>query len=62
MELDREGFQIHVHAIGDRAIRMTLDAFAYSRARNGAHARADPLPLVVPDQERGAERSRRIGR
>src|SRR6185312_12293150 len=35
--LDREGFQIHVHAIGDRAIRMTLDAFAYARARNGAH-------------------------
>jgi predicted amidohydrolase YtcJ len=36
-ELDREGFQIHVHAIGDWAIRMTLDAFAYARARNGAH-------------------------
>ncbi len=35
--LDREGFQIHVHAIGDRAIRMTLDAFASARARNGAH-------------------------
>jgi predicted amidohydrolase YtcJ len=35
--LDRNGFQIHVHAIGDRAIRMTLDAFAYTRARNGAH-------------------------
>ena len=35
--LDREGFQIHVHAIGDRAIRITLDAFAYARARNGAH-------------------------
>ncbi len=35
--LDRSGFQIHVHAIGDRAIRMTLDAFAYARSRNGAH-------------------------
>ncbi|HEV7366007.1 MAG TPA: amidohydrolase family protein, partial [Gemmatimonadales bacterium] len=35
--LDGDGFQIHVHAIGDRAIRMTLDAFAYARARNGAH-------------------------
>jgi predicted amidohydrolase YtcJ len=35
--LDRDGFQIHVHAIGDRAIRMTLDAFAFARARNGAH-------------------------
>jgi predicted amidohydrolase YtcJ len=37
LTLDRDGFQIHVHAIGDRAIRMTLDAFAYARARNGAH-------------------------
>jgi predicted amidohydrolase YtcJ len=36
-ELDREDFQIHVHAIGDWAIRMTLDALAYARARNGAH-------------------------
>jgi predicted amidohydrolase YtcJ len=33
--LDREGFQIHVHAIGDRAIRMTLDAFERARALNG---------------------------
>jgi len=33
--LDREGFQIHVHAIGDRAIRMTLDAFAAARRANG---------------------------
>jgi predicted amidohydrolase YtcJ len=34
--LDRDGFQIHVHAIGDRAIRMTLDAFEKARATNGA--------------------------
>jgi predicted amidohydrolase YtcJ len=34
--LDRDGFQIHVHAIGDRAIRMTLDALARARAVNGA--------------------------
>jgi len=25
--LDREGFQVHVHCIGDRAVRETLDAF-----------------------------------
>jgi predicted amidohydrolase YtcJ len=36
--LDREDFQIHVHAIGDRAIRMTLDAFEKARARNGRRA------------------------
>jgi predicted amidohydrolase YtcJ len=34
--LDRAHFQVHVHAIGDRAVRMTLDAFERARARNGA--------------------------
>jgi predicted amidohydrolase YtcJ len=34
-ELDRDSFQIHVHAIGDRAIRMTLDALQRARELNG---------------------------
>lgn len=34
--LDKAGLQIHVHAIGDRAIRMTLDAFEQARKQNGA--------------------------
>ncbi|HEX8857741.1 MAG TPA: amidohydrolase [Actinomycetes bacterium] len=29
--LDREGFQVHVHAIGDRAVRDSLDAFEAAR-------------------------------
>ncbi|MBW2123515.1 MAG: amidohydrolase [Deltaproteobacteria bacterium] len=33
--LDREKFQIHVHAIGDAAISMTLDAFEHARKANG---------------------------
>ncbi len=33
--LDQAGFQIHVHAIGDRAIRMTLDAFEAAGRANG---------------------------
>ena len=33
--LDRAGFQIHIHAIGDRAIRMSLDALARARTANG---------------------------
>lgn len=33
--LDKEGFQIHVHAIGDRAIRMALDALDAARVANG---------------------------
>jgi hypothetical protein len=35
LALDREGFQIHMHAIGDRAVRQALDAFARARAENG---------------------------
>lgn len=33
--LDREGFQVHIHAIGDGAIRMSLDAFEHARSVNG---------------------------
>ncbi len=34
-ELDRHGFQVHVHAIGDRAVREALDGFEAARAANG---------------------------
>jgi predicted amidohydrolase YtcJ len=33
--LDAEGFQVHVHAIGDRAVTEALDAFAAARGANG---------------------------
>ena len=33
--LDREGFQVHFHALGDRAVRHALDAVAAARAQNG---------------------------
>lgn len=35
--LDGAGFQVHVHAIGDRAVRISLDAFEAARAANGYH-------------------------
>jgi predicted amidohydrolase YtcJ len=35
--LDRAGFQIHTHAIGDAATTETLDALAYARKANGKH-------------------------
>ena len=34
--LDRDGFQLHFHAIGDAAVREALDAVAAARQRNGA--------------------------
>ncbi|OLE71323.1 MAG: hypothetical protein AUG74_06545 [Bacteroidetes bacterium 13_1_20CM_4_60_6] len=36
VELDRAGWQIHVHAIGDRATREALDNFQAAIERNGA--------------------------
>jgi predicted amidohydrolase YtcJ len=36
--IDARGFQVHIHAIGDRAVREALDAIAAARAANGATA------------------------
>jgi hypothetical protein len=33
--LDAEGFQVHIHAIGERAVREALDALEAARAANG---------------------------
>jgi predicted amidohydrolase YtcJ len=35
-QLDAAGFQVHLHAIGDRAVREALDAIEAARAVNGA--------------------------
>jgi predicted amidohydrolase YtcJ len=48
---DAAGLSVHVHAIGDRAVRATLDAFAYSRQQNGPGDNRDQiahLELVNP--------------
>ncbi|MER7302016.1 amidohydrolase [Nocardioides sp. NPDC127514] len=34
--LDANGFQAHIHALGDRAVRDSLDAIEHARATNGA--------------------------
>jgi len=40
--LDREGFGVHFHALGDRAVRYALDAVAAARARNGRPPAGEP--------------------
>jgi predicted amidohydrolase YtcJ len=61
MALDAAGFQIHVHALGDRAVRETLDALAAARSVNGTsdlrHHLAH-LQVVHPDDIR---RFRQLG-
>ncbi len=57
--LDAEGFQVHVHAIGDRAVREALDGFEAARATNGpsrGRHHIAHLQLVAPaDRVRFAE-------
>jgi predicted amidohydrolase YtcJ len=57
--LDSLGFQVHVHAIGDRAVRETLDAFEAALAVNGPSAgrhHVAHIQLVHPeDRGRFAE-------
>lgn len=44
--MDRAGFQIHIHAIGDRAIRVSLDALAGARAANPSQDRRPILAHI----------------
>ncbi|HEX4936383.1 MAG TPA: amidohydrolase [Gemmatimonadaceae bacterium] len=47
---DSAGIQVELHAIGDRAIRMALDAFEAAATRNGARDRRHRVEhLEVPD-------------
>ena len=50
-ELDRAGFQVHFHALGDRAVRNALDAVAAARAATNSHIthHLAHLQVVHPD-------------
>jgi predicted amidohydrolase YtcJ len=45
---DKEGFSVHIHAIGDRAVRAALDAFADARA-HGSKRRYSIAHLELVD-------------
>ena len=50
--LDRRGFQLHYHAIGDRAVREALDAIEAARTANGvrdARHHIAHIQLIHPD-------------
>jgi predicted amidohydrolase YtcJ len=49
-QLDALGFQLHIHALGDRAVRMALDALEAARKANGPRdARHHIAHLQLPD-------------
>lgn len=50
VRLDSAGFQVHQHALGDRALRMALDAVAAARKANGPNdLRHHIAHLQIPD-------------
>ena len=51
---DADGFQIHIHAIGDGGVRMSLDAIEFAQRHNGPRDRRPVIAhtqLVHPDDQ-----------
>jgi mannose-6-phosphate isomerase-like protein (cupin superfamily) len=54
-EMEAAEFAVHAHAVGDRAVRVAVDAFEASRASNGEPLHAQSIAhaqLVHPDEQR----------
>jgi predicted amidohydrolase YtcJ len=60
-ELDKNKFQIHVHAIGDAATAMTLDAFAYAKEKNGKRDSRNLITHIQLVDPRDILRFRELG-
>lgn len=59
--LDREGFQVHFHTIGDRAIRVAFDAIAEARRANGGRDRRPVLAHIELFDPSDIPRFRELG-
>ena len=60
-ELDRHGFQVHLHAIGDRAVRNALDAVEAARKANGHNDLRHHIAHVQIVQPEDVSRFRDLG-
>jgi predicted amidohydrolase YtcJ len=58
---DREGFQILLHAIGDRAISQALDAFAHAARANGPRDRRHRVEHIEAPRSQDIARFRELG-
>jgi len=59
--VDQAGFQVHIHAIGDRAIRVALDAIALAREENGPRDRRPVLAHIQLFDPADLPRFRELG-
>ena len=53
-KLDAAGLTVHIHAIGDRAVRASLDAFAAARAANGREGQINAAYAMRQDKTTGS--------
>jgi predicted amidohydrolase YtcJ len=60
-DLDRLGFQVHMHAIGDRAVRYALDAVEAARAANGPRGNRHHVAHIQVVQPEDLPRFRALG-
>jgi predicted amidohydrolase YtcJ len=59
--LVRRGFSVHIHAIGDRAVRLSLDALEAAGARRGSQAARHQLAHIEVIQPADFARFRTLG-
>jgi predicted amidohydrolase YtcJ len=59
--LDREGFQVHFHALGDRAVRLALDAIEAARREHGDHGQRHHLAHLQVVHPEDVPRFARLG-
>ncbi len=61
IRLDREGFQVHFHAIGERAVREALDAVQAAREANGPNDNRHHIAHIQVIHPNDIPRFRRLG-
>ena len=59
--LDKNGFQVHVHAIGDRAVNVALNAFEHALSVNGYHDNRHQIAHLELIQPSDLPRFRKLG-
>ena len=59
--LDADGFQVHIHGLGDRAVRESLDAFEAARETNGVTDNRHHIAHLQVVQPEDIPRFRRLG-
>lgn len=58
---DGEGYQIHVHAIGDRAVRYTVDGLEFAQSKNGKRDSRHMIAHLQLCSDKDIDRMKELG-